>query len=76
MCCTTLIAEEATMATTELTRAVRWEVCWPRQEEPRAEQTPLRMSWVVVTDNNGRRQLQMQWGSGRGKLTPQPDREL
>jgi len=61
MCCTTLIAQEATMATTDLTRAVRWEVCWPRQEEPRAEQTPLRMSWVVAADNHGRRQLRMQW---------------
>ena len=67
MCCTTLIAQETTMATTQLTRAVPCEVCWPSQEEARAEQMPLRMSWVVVTDNHGRRQLRVQWNLAREK---------
>jgi hypothetical protein len=31
------------------------------QLEPRIEQQPLRMNWVVVTDKNGSRRLSMQW---------------
>jgi hypothetical protein len=29
--------------------------------EREAEHQPLRMSWVVVTDENGKRQLRMHW---------------
>jgi hypothetical protein len=48
------------MATTQLVRvhhedAALWQV------EPEAEHKPLRMSWVVVTDENGKRQLRMRW---------------
>jgi hypothetical protein len=31
------------------------------QVEREAEHKPLRMSWVVVTDENGKRQLRMRW---------------
>jgi len=61
MCSTTLTVREATMATTQLRRAASYEVCWPTQE-PRTEFKPLRMNWVVVTDDSGNRQLRMCWG--------------
>jgi len=61
MCCTTLNIQEATMATTQLTRAACHEVCRPWQEEEKAEQRPLRMNWVVATDESGNRQLRMLW---------------
>jgi hypothetical protein len=32
------------------------------------------MSWVVVTDNDGKRQLRIQWESRDGDLTFNPDR--
>jgi hypothetical protein len=31
------------------------------QVERKAEHKPLHMSWVVVTDENGKRQLRMHW---------------
>jgi hypothetical protein len=60
MCCMTLFAQPMAMATTQLVRvhhedAALWQV------EPKAEQKPLRMSWVVVTDENGKRQPRMHW---------------
>jgi len=60
MCCTTLTAMQATMATTQLMPALCCQVCWPREEQ-KAEQKPLRMNWVVVTDGDGRRRLRMCW---------------
>ena len=65
MCCTTLNLREATMATTELTRAACCEVCWPRAAGQEAEQKVLRMNWVVATDQSGKRQLLMHWASRR-----------
>lgn len=61
MCCITLTAMEATMATTQLTREFSQETrtSWlPRQT---AERMHLRMNWVVVTDKNGNRQLRAVW---------------
>ena len=54
-----LIAPMA-MATTQLARVVRYEEAsvW---ESPRVEPTPLRMSWVVATDGDGKRKLQIKW---------------
>jgi hypothetical protein len=49
------------MATTQLASAIHYEGATLRQVEPKAEYKPLRMSWVVVTDENGRRQLRMHW---------------
>ena len=60
MCCTTLTIRNATMATTELTHAACHEVCWPWQRQE-SEAKTLRMNWVVVTDENGKRQLRMCW---------------
>jgi hypothetical protein len=49
------------MATTQLASAIHYEGATLRQVEPQAEYKPLRMSWVVVTDENGKRQLRMHW---------------
>ena len=59
MACITLIAPMA-MATTQLAHVVRFEEAsgW---QVPSAEHVPLRMSWVVATDGDGRCRLQMQW---------------
>jgi hypothetical protein len=55
-----------TMATTQLRCAFHAD--YIRQVEPRAEHTPLRMSWVVVTDERGRRQLRMRWFTTENEL--------
>jgi hypothetical protein len=60
MSCMTLFAEPMAMATTQLVR-VHHEDAPLWQGEPKAELMPLRMSWVVVTDENGKRQLRMHW---------------
>jgi hypothetical protein len=48
------------MATTQLARVVRYEEAsvW---ETPRVEPTPLRMSWVVATDGDGKQKLRIEW---------------
>jgi len=61
MCCITLVAQEATMATMQLMRAAICEVCWGRQAEARTEFRPPRMNWVVVTDKDNKRRMQMLW---------------
>jgi len=48
------------MATTQLASAIHHDATLWRVE-PKAEQKSLRMSWVVVTDECGRRQLRMHW---------------
>ena len=65
MCCTTLFVHPATMATTQLMQALCGAVCWPQQDEKNAEQKPLHMSWVAVTDENGHRQLRTCWRADR-----------
>ena len=60
MTCITLFAPMA-MATSELVRAIHFEDVSTGQFEGNVERTSLRMSWVVVTDSNGSRRLQMQW---------------
>jgi hypothetical protein len=60
MACITLFAPVA-MATSELARAIHYEDASTGQFESNVERTSLRMNWVVVTDSNGRRTLQMQW---------------
>jgi hypothetical protein len=60
MSCMTLFAEPMAMATTQLVR-VHHEDAPLGQVEREAEHKPLRMSWVVVTDENGKRQLRMHW---------------
>jgi hypothetical protein len=65
MCCATLFAQEATMATTQFLRTAWCDICWPLIDEQNAQQPALRMSWVVVTDVTGNRRLQMSWTADR-----------
>ena len=61
MTCMTAFAEAMAMPTTQLTRVIQYECAASRQLESKAEIKSPRMSWVVVTDKNGRRQLKIQW---------------
>jgi hypothetical protein len=63
MACMTLNAPLA-MATTQLARVVRYEETFVPQET-RVERTPLRVSWVVATDGNGKPTLRMSWAADR-----------
>jgi hypothetical protein len=51
------------MATTQLVRAIRYRNILTWQQQGKTKHSPLRMSWVVVTDQRGNRQLRMQWAS-------------
>jgi hypothetical protein len=55
------------MATTQLVSAIHHEDAALWQVEPKAEQKPLRMSWVVVTDELGKRQLRIRWVAVEGR---------
>jgi len=61
MTCMTAFAEAMAMPTTQLTRVIQYEDAASRQLENNAERKSPRMNWVVVTGNNGRRQLRIQW---------------
>ena len=61
MACITLVAQPLAMATTQLARIVHYEVAPDWQLEGTVERKSLSMSWVVVTDSNGNRKLQIQW---------------
>jgi hypothetical protein len=61
MCSIALVAQEVTMATTELMRGTRYRVSGGRQEQDRLESRPPRMNWVVVTDESHNRRMQMRW---------------
>lgn len=67
MCCITLVGQEATMATTQLMRAAGYEIRWTRPEQARIECKPPRMSWVVVTDEDQNRRMQMHWAPACGR---------
>jgi hypothetical protein len=62
LCCTTLMIHRVAMATTQVARTTCHEFSWERQEEQTAEFRPVRMNWVVVTDENGLRHLRIRWG--------------
>jgi len=62
MACMTLLAPMA-VATTELARVIPDENAWFREPELSVERNPLRMSWVVTTDEEGCRRLKMTWES-------------
>jgi len=66
MCSITLIAQDVTMATTQVMQTASKRVSWTRQEEARPELRPLRMNWVVVTDENHIRRVQMCWTPSAG----------
>ena len=65
MCCATLMAQEITMATTQLMRGACCVVCWPQKDRAETLNRPLRTNWVVVTDANGNRRLRMGWHADR-----------
>jgi hypothetical protein len=65
MTCTTVFAETMAMPTTQLTRAIQYEDAASWQLGRNTEHAP-RMSWVVVTDNDGKRQLRIQWERATG----------
>jgi len=59
----TTFAEAMAAPTTQLTRVIQCEDAASRQLESHSERKSPRMSWVVVTDKNGRRQFRIQWAS-------------
>lgn len=61
MACITLFAQPLAMATTQLARAIHNQDVLTCPWEGSVNRSPVRMSWVVVTDGNGSRELQMQW---------------
>ena len=61
MACITLFAQPMAMATTQLAHAIHNEYVSVSQLEGDVERKSLSMSWVVVSDNNGNRKLQIQW---------------
>jgi hypothetical protein len=62
MSCMTLFLHPAAMATTQLVECARYNVPTAEPVVQMAERKQaLRMSWVVVTGNGGKRQLRMQW---------------
>ena len=65
MSCMTLTAQDVTMTTTQFTRAVCYTSCMPVDELFVPQYQPLRMNWVVVTDENGNRRLQVDWHADR-----------
>ena len=65
MSCMTLIAPAITMATTQFMGTACYENRSALQERFSAQYPPLRMNWVVVTDENGNRRLQMGWHADR-----------
>lgn len=65
MSCMTLTAQDVTMTTRQFTRALCFESCLPMEELFVPRHQPLRMNWVVVTDENGNRRLQMGWQADR-----------
>jgi hypothetical protein len=65
MTCATVFAATMAMPTTQLTRAIQYEDAASWQLGRNTEHAP-RMSWVVVTDNDGKRQLRIQWERATG----------
>lgn len=62
MSCVTLVLQSAAMATTQLFETTHYQT--PASEQMgliTERKQPLKMSWVVVTGENGRRQLRMHW---------------
>jgi hypothetical protein len=59
-CCTIAFEKTLAMPTTQFARAIQYEdaASWPSGRI--TEHTP-RMSWIVVTDNDGNRRLQIKW---------------
>lgn len=65
MACMTLFAQPLAMATTQLARVVCYEDSSKLPIQSKTERSPLHMSWVVVTDGEGKSQLRVRWASDR-----------
>jgi|HubBroStandDraft_4_1064222.scaffolds.fasta_scaffold629819_1 hypothetical protein len=61
MACITLFAQPMAMATTQLARVIHYDNASPGRREGTVERKSLSMSWVVATDANGNRKLQIRW---------------
>jgi hypothetical protein len=61
MCTTTLTLPAATRSTSALMLAACCEICPAIQEKHEAESRPVRINWIVFTDENGNRRPQMRW---------------
>ena len=61
MACMTLFAQPMAMATTQLAHVIHHEDVCTCQLDGNVDRKPLSMSWVVVTEGNGNRTLQIQW---------------
>jgi len=61
MSCMTLLAPPMAMTTTQLAHAVHYEDAFVWQLASNVERNCLSMSWVVVTDSDGSRKLQIEW---------------
>jgi len=57
MCSTAPILHPPTMTT----QAACHNISRPVEQKPEAEFHPVHMNWVVVSDTNGNRRLQMHW---------------
>jgi hypothetical protein len=66
MACITLFAQPMAMATTQLARVIHCENISSCHLEDHVERKAPSMSWVVVTDSNGNRKLQIQWTLAEG----------
>jgi hypothetical protein len=64
MVCITLFAQPMAMATTQFARAIPHQTAL-RQTKAGVVRNTLRMSWVVVTDNDGKKNLRIEWQTGR-----------
>ena len=64
MACMTLFAQPLAMATTQFARVVPYEAASMAQFESHVDcSRTLHMSWVVVTDGEGKSQLRLRWAS-------------
>ncbi len=61
MACITLFAQPMAMATTQLARVIHNQDVLTCTWQGTVDRSPVRMSWVVVTDDSGNRKLQIQW---------------
>ena len=62
--CMSIFAQPTAMATTQLARRICFEDSPAKPIEQIVERPQLSMNWVVVTDENGKRQLRMRWTVG------------
>jgi len=74
--CMTIFAQPTAMATTQLARRICFQDSPAELIEQIVERPQLSMNWVVVTEENGKRQLRMRWtvgnNTGLSRVCEQP----